>query len=188
MTTILLLCKSIYIETSNLLIIKHAGYFRAFPEYANCEVIAIPAKYDFKPYAYGFQKDSPYLGIFNFYLKDMREKGTLKQILTKYESPPQVCPDYSGQPLGFDSCFTAFGILLLGAGFGLILYFVEWTSLQMGVKLHWMDWYGRGNVPSDGMDDDHECKHSFAVQRLEQELAVMRRKLAKFETNFGFHH
>jgi hypothetical protein len=41
----------------------------------DCEVIAIPAKYDFKPYAYGFQKDSPYLGLFNHYLKEMREKG-----------------------------------------------------------------------------------------------------------------
>ena len=41
----------------------------------DCEVIVIPAKYDFKPYAYGFQKDSPYLGLFNHYLKEMREKG-----------------------------------------------------------------------------------------------------------------
>ena len=88
-------------------------YFRAFPEYAACEVIAIPAKYDFKPYAYGFQKDSPYLGIFNHYLKDMREKGSLNQILKKYEAAPQVCPDSSGLPLGFDSCFTAF-LLLIG--------------------------------------------------------------------------
>ena len=85
----------------------------AFPEYAACEVIAIPAKYDFKPYAYGFQKDSPYLPLFNHYLKDMREKGSLNQILKKYEAAPQVCPDSSGLPLGFDSCFTAF-LLLIG--------------------------------------------------------------------------
>ena len=87
--------------------------YRAFPEYAACEVIAIPAKYDFKPYAYGFQKDSPYLPLFNHYLKDMREKGSLNQILKKYEAAPQVCPDSSGLPLGFDSCFTAF-LLLIG--------------------------------------------------------------------------
>ena len=29
-----------------------------FPEYINCELIAIPDKFDFKPYAYGFQKVS----------------------------------------------------------------------------------------------------------------------------------
>ena len=47
----------------------------AFPEYLDCDVTVIPAKYDFKPYAYGFQKDSPYLGLFNHYLKELREKG-----------------------------------------------------------------------------------------------------------------
>jgi hypothetical protein len=46
-----------------------------FPEFTNCEVIATPAKYDFKPYAYGFQKNSPYLGVFNHVLKEMRETG-----------------------------------------------------------------------------------------------------------------
>ena len=43
----------------------------------------------------------------------MREKGSLNQILKKYEAAPQVCPDSSGLPLGFDSCFTAF-LLLIG--------------------------------------------------------------------------
>ena len=75
-------------------------FFSAFPEYGDCKVIAIPAKYDYKPYAYGLQKDSPYLGLFNYYLKEMREKGALKQILNKFESGEQVCPDMSGQPLG----------------------------------------------------------------------------------------
>ena len=74
----------------------------------------IPAKYDFKPFAYGFQKDSPYLGLFNHFLKEMREKGVLKQILNKYETGTQVCPDESGKPLGFESCFTAFLALLSG--------------------------------------------------------------------------
>ena len=64
--------------------------FRTYSSYADCEIIAIPQKYDFKPYAYGFQKDSPLLGPFNFYLKQLREKGSTKQILEKYESRPQV--------------------------------------------------------------------------------------------------
>ena len=106
---------------------------RAFPEYAACEVIAIPAKYDFKPYAYGFQKDSPYLPLFNHYLKEMREKGTLKQILNKYQAAPQVCPDSSGLPLGFDSCFTAFLALIGGMATGLICFIVECGSKMCGL-------------------------------------------------------
>ena len=77
-------------------------------------MIAIPAKYDFKHMTYGFQKDSPYLGLFNHYMKEMREKGVLKQILNKYEIGTQVCPDESGKPLGFESCFTALLVLLSG--------------------------------------------------------------------------
>ena len=87
----------------------------------DCEVIVIPAKYDFKPYAYGFQKDSPYLGLFNHYLKEMREKGALKKILNKWESGGQVCPDMSGKPLGFASSFTAF-LVLLGKVFKIIRF------------------------------------------------------------------
>ena len=81
--------------------------------YIDCEVVVLPANYDFKPLSYGFQKDSPYLGLFNFYLHKMRERGVMKEILKKYETPPQVCPDLSGKPLGINSTFTAF-VLLMG--------------------------------------------------------------------------
>ena len=64
--------------------------------------------------SYGFQKDSPYLGLFNHYIKELREKGILNQISNKYDTGAQVCPDESGKPLGFESCFTAFLALLAG--------------------------------------------------------------------------
>ena len=66
-------------------------FFSAFPEYETCDIVAIPAKYDIKPFAYGFQKDSPYLGVFNYYLKEIKEKGALNQIQQKYEPNNQVC-------------------------------------------------------------------------------------------------
>jgi hypothetical protein len=64
--------------------------FRTYEAYTECQIIATPEKYDVKPYAYGFQKDSPYLGPFNYYLKQLRERGATKQIVEKYESRPQV--------------------------------------------------------------------------------------------------
>ena len=70
----------------------HVLHFRSSKEYIACEILAIPAKYDFQPYAYVFQKDSPYLSLFNFYLKKMAEKGTIHQLLKKYEPAPQQCP------------------------------------------------------------------------------------------------
>jgi len=99
--------------------------YRASPEYASCELALIPEKFDFKPYAYGFQKNSPLLGPFNFYLKQLRESGTVKKIIDSYDQGDQVCPDFSGQSLGFASCFTAFVILLGGLFLGLIFFVLE---------------------------------------------------------------
>ena len=69
--------------------------------------------------AYAFQKDSPYLELFNYFLQEMKEKGALKQILEKYEGGKQVCPDMSGKPIGINSSFTAF-LLLIGENLMLI--------------------------------------------------------------------
>ena len=80
--------------------------------YLDCKVIVLAAKYDVKPYSFGFQKNSPYVGLFNFHLKKMRERGVIKETLKKI-TPPQVCPDLSGKPLGINSSFTAF-LLLIG--------------------------------------------------------------------------
>ena len=52
-------------------------YFRQTKQYASCEIIATPMQGDRKPSAFGFQKDSPYLDVFNFYLKEMHEKGAI---------------------------------------------------------------------------------------------------------------
>ena len=56
-------------------------------------MIAIPGRYDFKPYAYAFQKDSPYLSIFNYFIKTMQERGSMDQIMEKNAAAPQFCPD-----------------------------------------------------------------------------------------------
>ena len=86
---------------------------RRTPEYIACEVIALPENSGLNTESYAFQKDSPYMEIFNYFLQEMKEKGVIKQILEKYKSGPQVCPDMSGQPLGINNSFTAF-LLLLG--------------------------------------------------------------------------
>ena len=128
---------------NNPTIALYDNFFSAssFPEYRDCKLIAIPAKYDFKPYAYGLQKDSPFLAIFNHYLRELREKGALKQILKKYESGAQSCPDMSGLPLGFDSCFTAFLALFGGLVLGLITMVLEMVSGQEK-SIPYLDSYG----------------------------------------------
>ena len=56
-------------------------------------MIVTPGKYDFKPYAIGYQKDSPYAELFNYYIDQMRENGVIESMRNKYQGLPQQCPD-----------------------------------------------------------------------------------------------
>ena len=94
------------------------------PSYKKCEIIGTPAKYGITHVAFIYQKDSPYQGIFDYYIKEMKEKGALKQIFSKYDRGNPVCPDQSGKALGFESCFTAFLLLLSGKLQDVILFFM----------------------------------------------------------------
>ena len=57
--------------------------------------------------SFGFQKNSPYLQPFNYYIKRMQERGIFKQIFAKYEIHKQECPSPS-LSIGFENCISAF--------------------------------------------------------------------------------
>ncbi len=119
--------------------------------------MVIPARYDTKPYSFGFRRDSSLLRLFNHYLKQLRERGATKKILDDYEPREQVgrggtvcalgqdprcyvlvslikvCPDYSGKPLGFANCFTAFLVLILGLATAAALICLE-KSLDVSLR------------------------------------------------------
>jgi hypothetical protein len=122
--------------------------------YINCEIVATPGKYDFKPQAMGFQKDSPFLPLFNYYINEMIEKGSLKQIEVKYEPPPQICPDYSGKSLGVGSVFAAFGVLFCGFGISLILVGLEKLTQAFGMKWSIFNSYGIVDQPVEFYEND----------------------------------
>ena len=60
------------------------------------------------PIAWGFEKNSQFLPVFNTYLTKLDEKGTFQKLLQKFAPPSQVCPDGAGKPIGFSSSLTAF--------------------------------------------------------------------------------
>ena len=116
--------------------------------------MATPGKYNFNPVAYGFQKDSPFLPLFNYNLNKMRERGSLKQIKVKYEPPAQICPDYSGNSLGFLSVFSAFGLLFSGVGIALILSGLEKLTQALGMKWSIFNCYGVVDHPGEFYEND----------------------------------
>ena len=99
---------------------------RATSQYKNCEIIKCPKIYDFKPGAMAFQKDSPYLGLFNYYMRRMREAGVLQRIRKAYQSMPRVCPGLKGRPLGIENCVGAFLVIGMGIGAAIGLFTAEW--------------------------------------------------------------
>ena len=68
--------------------------FRPKQEFVDCKIIAAPGKYDFKPYAIGYQKNSPYAEMLDYHLEKMREAGVLDNIMNRYRALPQQCPDF----------------------------------------------------------------------------------------------
>ena len=116
--------------------------------------MATPGKYDVKQLAYGFRKDSPFLPIFDYYLNEMREKESLKQIQVKYEPPPQICPDYSGKALGVSSVFSGFGVLFSGVGIALILFGLEKLTQSFGMKWYIFNSYGVVDHPDEFYEND----------------------------------
>ena len=55
--------------------------------------MTIPGKYGLKPFAIGYQKDSPYAEMFDYHIEQMRLSGVLDKIKTNYSPLPQQCPD-----------------------------------------------------------------------------------------------
>ena len=51
----------------------------------------------------------------------MKESGTLSEILNKYSTKGQICPDKSGEALGMNQCSFAFIIITSGGALGMIM-------------------------------------------------------------------
>ena len=52
-------------------LVLYDNYFsiRAYEAFQQCLIVDIPKQYDQKVFSYAFQKNSPYLDLFNFHLK-----------------------------------------------------------------------------------------------------------------------
>ena len=136
--------------------------------------MATPGKYNFKSVAYGFQKDSPFLPLFNYNLNKMKERGSLKQIQVKYEPPPQICPDFSGKSLGVNSVFSVFYVLFSGVGIALILLGLEKLTQSFGMKWLIFNSYGVEDHPDEVYENDRMALLDEIVL-LKQEILTLKK-------------
>ena len=56
------------------------SFSRGLPEFASCQILALPARFGNIPIAWGFQQNSPYLAIFDYYIRLMQESGSQHKI------------------------------------------------------------------------------------------------------------
>ena len=98
-------------------------FFRASKEFQKCLIVRTEAKYHEVPLAWIFPKNSPYTEIFDYYLLEFIEKGQWSSMQKKHMPLPQVCPDFSAEPIGFESSCTPFLIFIIAIilTFGLLI-------------------------------------------------------------------
>ena len=98
------------------------------------------------------QKNSPFLGLFNYCLTQKRLKGILNKMDMDDRIQPQSCPNLSGKPLTITSCFTAFIVLFAGIGCGLVIWVFEFLGKKMGYR-----WTERFQIKSDNLPKEVEA-------------------------------
>ena len=123
-----LTCKFELLLSSEIFITyQSSSTFRGTQEFLDCEIIAIKPKYFPRPRAWAFPKHSPYLKLFDFYIRNFIEKGKYKALEARYQKGKQKCQDLGGLPIDFRICVTAFLILVSGFFLSFISLLTEFT-------------------------------------------------------------
>ena len=114
----------------NELLLKSSQAYALFDNYyvtkvdnafLNCDIINIPVPYNPVLLAYAIKKQSPYFNVFWYHMMKLQENGDFDITVQRYETQNQICPDYSGEPIKFGQCFTAFLVLMGGLICGFVL-------------------------------------------------------------------
>ena len=87
----------------------------------------------------------------------------------------------SGQPLGFESCFTAFVALIGGVAAGLVLLFIECFSKWTKFNIPWLDIYDKraSSVSTDLEEADEMAQKDTIILNLMAQNKVLKTKLNK---------
>ena len=103
--------------------------------YVNCEIVTTGISSSTAQLSWAIQQQSPFQEAFDYHIRKLKEVGAVQRYSKIHESGDQVCPDYSGMPIDFKQCITAFYVLLSGA-IGCTLWFL----LEIVLPRHWMMW------------------------------------------------
>ena len=63
----------------------------------------------------------------------MTEEGSLNRIVNSYAPAPQICPDNTGKPLGYESLIFVFLVMISGIGLVFVILMVEWMISKLKI-------------------------------------------------------
>ena len=109
-------------EDPSFAVYSDAKAMKSLDAYKNCSVIDTGVYFFPGTITFAMPKNSPYFALFQYHLGQLREIGLLKQYHDEYEDEPQLCEEYSGKPITGGQCFTAFTILVVGAGISILWF------------------------------------------------------------------
>ena len=106
-------------QDSSFAVYDNAQSTKKYDPYLSCHVIDTGMQYFPVTFAYAMPKNSPFFAAFYYHISQLKEIGAIKRYHDANEGDSQLCDDSSGMPISGGQCFTAFIILLFGAGFSL---------------------------------------------------------------------
>ena len=132
--------KDLMLDDESYTVFGNYHTFNSYQEYKDCKIVIARGRYDHTYGAFGLQKNSTYLFVFNYFLQLLKEGGPLERLVTKdltYElgSDKQSCPGYDGKPLGLSTCFTSFILLFTGATISVILFVTEGVAKILKIRI-----------------------------------------------------
>ena len=132
--------KDLMLDDESYTVFGNYHRFNTYKEYKDCKIVRANGLYNQMYRAFGLQKNSTYLFVFNYFLQLLKEGGPLERLVTKdltYElgSDKQFCPGFDGKPLDMSTCFTAFIVLFTGATISVIFFVTECVAKILKIRI-----------------------------------------------------
>ena len=92
-----------------------------------CAFLEIPYNIDTYDIGFGFAKYSPYIDIFNYFIRKNIENGNINRITIKWtkSNSGDCLSQNSLNSMGFDNMVSAFFIIVIGVGFTVVFFCAE---------------------------------------------------------------
>lgn len=107
-------------KDSSFAVYDNAQATKRYEPYLSCDIVDTGIQNFPVTFAYAMPKNSPFFALFQYHIGQLKEIGVFKRYQDEHGGEYRTCPYNSEMPMSQNRCFTAFIILLDGAGMSLL--------------------------------------------------------------------